>query len=82
MASVLGEKGDERLDCVVRLMTPERIIVVHPLAGPFRRFAAYLIDLGLLICLALALLVAFLSSRRSRPARRPPRGRCWWHFLS
>jgi uncharacterized RDD family membrane protein YckC len=60
MASVLGEKGDERLDCVVRLMTPERIIVVHPLAGPFRRFAAYLIDLGLLIGLALALLFAFI----------------------
>src|SRR5271165_5615317 len=57
MASIVSEKGDEPLDCVVRLVTPERIIVVHPLAGPFRRFAAYLIDLGVLILLVLAVIL-------------------------
>ncbi len=57
MASVLSEKGDEPLDTVVRLMTPERIIVVHPLAGPFRRFAAYLIDMGVLLFLTFVLVL-------------------------
>jgi uncharacterized RDD family membrane protein YckC len=57
MASRLVEKGDEPLDCVVRLVTPERIIVVHPLAGPFRRFAAYLIDLGVLVMMVMVLIV-------------------------
>ena len=38
------------LDTRVRLVTPERIVFEHPLAGPFRRFGAYLID-----CRALAL---------------------------
>src|ERR1700733_13146011 len=57
------EKRDEPLDTVVRLMTPERIIVVHPLAGPFRRFAAYLIDLGvlLLVTFVLVLVAIFLT---------------------
>ncbi len=49
MASSVAHKNPDPIDCVVRLVTPERIIVVHPLAGPFRRFAAYLIDLGLLL---------------------------------
>jgi uncharacterized RDD family membrane protein YckC len=57
MASVLVEKRDEPLDCVVRLVTPERIIVVHPLAGPFRRFAAYMIDLGVLVLLVVILIL-------------------------
>ncbi len=57
MASLLTEKAGEPLDCVVRLMTPERIIVVHPLAGPFRRFAAYLIDLAVLAMTMLAVFV-------------------------
>ena len=57
MASLLSKKGDEPLDCVVRLVTPERIIVVHPLAGPFRRFAAYLIDLGVLVMLVLVVIL-------------------------
>jgi uncharacterized RDD family membrane protein YckC len=59
LARLLTEKSGEALDCVVRLVTPERIIVVHPLAGPFRRFAAYLIDLGVL---ALMILVVVLAS--------------------
>jgi uncharacterized RDD family membrane protein YckC len=57
MAILLSEKRDEPLDCVVRLVTPERIIVVHPLAGPFRRFVAYLIDFGVLCLVALFLVL-------------------------
>ena len=45
------------LDGVVRLVTPERIIVVHPLAGPARRFAAYLIDQFLLAVLILVVVL-------------------------
>ena len=57
MASLLSTKGEESLDTVVRLVTPERIIVIHPLAGPFRRFAAYLIDFGVLAMLVLIVVV-------------------------
>ncbi|RUL85416.1 RDD family protein [Tautonia sociabilis] len=55
---------DEPLDTTVRLITPERITFLYPLAGPFRRATAYLIDLlvlvmvgflGLLLSLALSL---------------------------
>jgi uncharacterized RDD family membrane protein YckC len=42
------------LDCVVRIVTPERIVLVYPLAGPFRRFMAYLIDQVLIVVLVLA----------------------------
>ena len=45
----MHETRREPLDCVVKLMTPERIVVVHPLAGPSRRLVAYLIDQVLLI---------------------------------
>jgi len=53
----------EPLDCVVRVVTPERIIVAHPLAGPSRRFVAYLIDLALLVALSVAafVLASFLT---------------------
>jgi uncharacterized RDD family membrane protein YckC len=46
-------RPDEPLDTTVRLVTPERIVFQYPLAGPFRRFFAYLIDLTLLIFLVL-----------------------------
>jgi uncharacterized RDD family membrane protein YckC len=49
LSTSVAHKAPDLIDCVVRLVTPERILVVHPLAGPFRRFAAYLIDLGLLV---------------------------------
>jgi uncharacterized RDD family membrane protein YckC len=42
-------------------VTPERIVIAHPLAGPSRRFVAYLIDLVLImIMVALAFLVSLL----------------------
>jgi uncharacterized RDD family membrane protein YckC len=50
----------EPLDCVVRLVTPERIVVLHPLAGPSRRFVAYLVDLILLVILIAAVVVVTL----------------------
>jgi uncharacterized RDD family membrane protein YckC len=56
----------EPLDCIVKLVTPERIIIVHPLAGPARRFVAYLLDtvlLGLaMLLLTLVLIMLSLGS--------------------
>jgi uncharacterized RDD family membrane protein YckC len=51
---------EQPLDAVVRLDTPERIVFDHPLAGPFRRFCAYLMDLGLVLVLMLVALLASL----------------------
>ena len=45
---------DLPLDAVVRLHTPERIVFDYPLAGPFRRFVAYLLDLAIQACLVIA----------------------------
>lgn len=44
MFRVMGTSA-EPLDTTIRLMTPERIILEYPLAGPFRRAGAYLIDM-------------------------------------
>ena len=60
MSSHRAESRREPLDCVVRLVTPERIIVAHPLAGPARRFVAYLIDQALLVVLILAVVLLSL----------------------
>jgi uncharacterized RDD family membrane protein YckC len=47
----------------VTLVTPERIVFQYPLAGPFRRLFAYLIDLVLLIVLVvIAGIVALILS--------------------
>jgi uncharacterized RDD family membrane protein YckC len=54
MTNVAPEGRREPLDCTVRLVTPERIVLEYPLAGPFRRFIAYLIDQVLIILLVLA----------------------------
>ncbi len=43
------------LDNRVRIATPERIVFDYPLGGPFRRFGAYLADLGFLIFLVAGL---------------------------
>lgn len=45
---------DDPLDTTVRIVTPERIVFQYPLAGPFRRLFAYLIDLALLTALVFA----------------------------
>jgi uncharacterized RDD family membrane protein YckC len=61
------------IDATVRLDTPERIEFAFPLAGPFRRFVAYLIDLAILVGLVIAafvaaLLLSFGSSSTMGPA--------------
>jgi uncharacterized RDD family membrane protein YckC len=51
------------LDTTVRLVTPERIVFQYPLAGPFRRYAAYLIDVGVvLVAVVVAGMVSILLS--------------------
>ncbi len=65
----------EPLDCVVRVVTPERITLVLPLAGPARRFVAYLIDQLLLTALILVTVLVFLFlSMGSRAGWADPGG--------
>jgi uncharacterized RDD family membrane protein YckC len=58
-----GRRGPalEPLDTTVRLVTPERIVFQYPLAGPFHRVFAYLIDLMLIIAMAIAALIVALA---------------------
>ena len=49
------------LDTTVRIVTPERIVFQYPLAGPFRRVFAFLIDLMFLIGLAIAATIVSLA---------------------
>lgn len=58
MVTAASTQLEEPLDTAVRLMTPERIVFEYPLAGPFRRFVAYIIDLILLIFLMIVAMVA------------------------
>ncbi|MFO0950428.1 MAG: RDD family protein [Isosphaeraceae bacterium] len=51
-------RGRDPLDTTVRLITPERIVFDYPLAGPFRRLFAYLIDLALLTAAVIAIFIA------------------------
>lgn len=68
MVTATSTQLEEPLDTSVRLTTPERIVFDYPLAGPFRRFVAYVIDLILLIflmivaSLAAVLFFGFLGS--------------------
>lgn len=53
----------EPLDATARLVTPERVRFTYPLAGPFRRSLAYLIDLVVLAGLvAVGAIVSMLAS--------------------
>jgi len=47
------------LDTRVRLITPERIVFEYPLAGPFSRLCAFLIDQ---ICILMLMLVSIVGS--------------------
>ncbi len=49
----------EPLDTTARLVTPERVVFLYPLAGPFRRSIAYLIDM---VVLVLLVILGFLLS--------------------
>ena len=66
MATASLKRSDDPLDTTVRLVTPERIVFQYPLAGPFRRYVAYLIDLAVVlvavVIIALTLLVLSLGS--------------------
>ena len=56
-------RADEPLDTTVRLITPERITFEYPLAGPFRRALAYLLDflIWVMICAAISVVLLLLS---------------------
>ena len=63
MATATLDRTHEPLDTSIRLVTPERIAFQYPLAGPFRRALAYLLDLIFIaLILVVALLVALLMS--------------------
>ncbi len=66
MASVSLKRLQEPLDTSVRLVTPERIAFDYPLAGPFRRYFAYLIDFAIvlttILIVTLILMVVSLGS--------------------
>lgn len=63
MATAAPEPAEavEALDTTVRLITPERIAFQYPLAGPFRRASAYLIDLMVLVLLGFLGLLGSLA---------------------
>jgi len=60
MSVVRAQARPEPLDCVIRVVTPERITLVLPLAGPARRFVAYLLDQMLLAALVLVAILVLL----------------------
>jgi uncharacterized RDD family membrane protein YckC len=51
MATSTLTRNDPALDTTVRLVTPERIHFDYPLAGPFRRSLAYLLDFLVILIL-------------------------------
>jgi uncharacterized RDD family membrane protein YckC len=72
MSNLRAQSRREPLDCVVRLVTPERIVIAHPLAGPSRRFVAYLIDLVLLVVMVfLAFVISIFLSMGSMAGLGP-----------
>jgi uncharacterized RDD family membrane protein YckC len=63
MATASQKRPGELLDTTVRLVTPERIVFQYPLAGPFHRCFAYLLDLlfVLVMVIVVALAIGILS---------------------
>ena len=63
MGMMTARPAAESLDAKALLITPERVRFTYPLAGPFRRSLAYLVDVLVLACLvAVGALVSFLAS--------------------
>lgn len=58
MATASLVRNDGPLDTTVRIVTPERIVFQYPLAGPFRRVVAYLVDLLVLLAIIVGVSVA------------------------
>lgn len=74
MAGTIESRDAEPLDTSVRLITPERVQFRYPLAGPFRRSIAYLVDATVLLVLILmgwmlSTLVTLGSRSSSGPAQ-------------
>jgi uncharacterized RDD family membrane protein YckC len=74
MSALAADSQPDALDCVVRIVTPERIVLEHLLAGPSRRFVAYLFDQCLIVALTLLVvlvtrILAFGSPSGWGPAR-------------
>lgn len=63
---------DGPLDTTVRLITPERIVFRYPLAGPFRRLFAYLVDMALLFGLVLASIIISVVLTLGSPSGMGP----------
>ena len=72
MSGLRSESRSAPLDCIVRLVTPERIVIAHPLAGPSRRFMAYLIDQVLLLVLVFLAFLFFQFLTMGSPAALGP----------
>ncbi len=59
-ASLPLKRSEDPLDTTVRLVTPERIVFQYPLAGPFRRYFAYLLDFLFVLAAVILSAVLFL----------------------
>jgi uncharacterized RDD family membrane protein YckC len=70
--------GAEPLDTTVRLVTPERIVFRYPLAGPFRRFFAYLIDIAIKIAVVVLATIVLLTLALGSPAALGPALVAWF----
>src|SRR5438270_9790054 len=66
--AVAARSLDEPLDTTVRIVTPERIVFQYPLAGPFHRALAYLIDRGFTLGLAFAGLMIAMAVTLGSPS--------------
>ena len=58
-STIPASKPFEPLDTTVKLVTPERIIFFYPLAGPFRRLIAYILDV--LVLSLIVFVIAILA---------------------
>lgn len=87
MASTIEGRDGEPLDTSVRLVTPERVRFLYPLAGPFRRSMAYLIDVTVLAALIgtgalISSLLTFGSEAGQGPALAIAFGLIWGYGAS
>lgn len=64
--------GHEPLDTTVRLVTPERIVFLHTVAGPFRRFIAYFIDTSVKVGVIIAAAIFFALLSLGSPSSLGP----------
>jgi uncharacterized RDD family membrane protein YckC len=67
-ASAGRANGTTTLDTTVRIVTPERIVFEYPLAGPFHRLLAYLVDRVVTVSLTFAMLLLALLVTLGSPS--------------